>query len=113
MLDFLGTYVLKRTHEAGTSLAGRWREHPAPLAEQRALRASGLPSGQSENKWVFIRQRRQSMKYMLDKLLDFLVNFAVASFAVSAYQGVWYGFAVGSLALLFVIVISVAIGGKK
>lgn len=50
-------------------------------------------------------------KPMLSKLTDFCINFAVASFAVSAFQEVWYGVIPGLTFLLVAIVLSTKLGG--
>jgi hypothetical protein len=52
-------------------------------------------------------------KPMLSKMADFLVNLAVASFAVSMFQGVWYGTLVGLLCLLGTVVIASYLGGPR
>lgn len=50
-------------------------------------------------------------KPMLSKLTDFCINFAVASFAVSVFQEVWYGVIPGLTFLLVAIVLSTKLGG--
>lgn len=52
-------------------------------------------------------------KAILDKLADFFVNFAVASFAVSAFQGVWYGIVPGLFSLIFAVLLASKLGGKS
>lgn len=51
-------------------------------------------------------------KPLLITIKDFSVNFAVASFTVSAFQAVWYGIIPGLFFILIAIYISVKIGGK-
>lgn len=50
-------------------------------------------------------------KAMLSKLIDFLVNFAVASFAVSVFQGVWWGALIGFVSLTGGIMLGRKLGG--
>lgn len=50
-------------------------------------------------------------KPLLTTIKDFSVNFAVASFAVSAFQSVWYGTISGLFFALIAIYISVKLGG--
>ncbi len=51
-------------------------------------------------------------KETLSKLTDFLVNFAVACFAVSAFQGVWWGIVPGITSLAGVFILGKRLGGK-
>ncbi|WP_165178005.1 hypothetical protein [Desulfovibrio sp. ZJ369] len=51
-------------------------------------------------------------KETLSKLIDFLVNFAVASFAVSAFQSVWWGVIPGIVSLVGVIILGKRLGGE-
>lgn len=51
-------------------------------------------------------------KPLLITMKDFSVNFAVASFAVSAFQGVWFGIISGLFFILIAIYISVNLGGE-
>ncbi len=47
---------------------------------------------------------------LLTTIKDFSVNFAVASFAVSAFNGVWYGTPIGLIFLLIAVYLSVLLG---
>ncbi len=51
-------------------------------------------------------------KPLLITIKDFSVNFAVASFAVSAFQSVWYGIISGLFFILIAVFISVKLGGE-
>lgn len=51
-------------------------------------------------------------KPLLNAIKDFSVNFAVASFTVSVFQDVWYGFITGLIFVLVAIYVSVVLGGK-
>lgn len=51
-------------------------------------------------------------KPLLTTIKDFSVNFAVASFAVSAFQSVWYGVISGIFFALVAIYISIKLGGN-
>jgi hypothetical protein len=51
--------------------------------------------------------------FVLTKLVDFLYNLSVASIAVSAFQGVWYGAIVALFAFLCALVISFYVGGNQ
>jgi len=58
------------------------------------------------------KEKRMNYKPLLTTIKDFSVNFAVASFAVSAFQFVWYGFISGLFFALIAVYISVKLGGE-
>ncbi len=44
--------------------------------------------------------------FLRKKIIDFLFNFSVISFGVSAYEGIWYGFIIGLIAIFIAITLS-------
>lgn len=47
-----------------------------------------------------------NFRFLRNKIIDFLFNFSVISFGVSAYDRVWYGFIIGIIAILIAITLS-------
>ena len=54
-----------------------------------------------------------NIKLMLEKTVDLLMNLAVASLAVSVFEGVWYGVPIALFSYLLGLVISSKIGGQS
>lgn len=52
-----------------------------------------------------------NLKPLIRRLADFLFNLTVASIAVSAFEGVWYGIIVGAFTLLLGVCLSIVEGG--
>ena len=51
------------------------------------------------------------LKPLIRRLADFFFNMTVASVAVSAFEGVWYGIIIGVASLLLGVCLSVIEGG--
>lgn len=52
-------------------------------------------------------------RLMLEKTADLLVNLAVASVAVSAFQDVWYGIIMALFSYLLALLICARLGGNS
>ena len=52
-------------------------------------------------------------RLMLEKTADLLINLAVASVAVSAFQGVWYGIVMALSSYLLALLICARLGGNS
>ncbi len=64
---------------------------------------------------AYFKKQRHAMNYrlMLEKTADLLINLAVASVAVSAFQGVWYGIVMALFSYLLALLICARLGGNS